>query len=844
MKKMKRFMSFSLCFVLLLSMVLQNHSEVSAANTETNNDVTVEKSVAWNDFNERIAKVTVKVTAKDHTYDQVIARPTSIVLVLDASNSMNSNSKLDNAKTAAQSFVSTLLGKEGSGDAIEIAVVSFNTNANTIIGFSNDKEKINKGIDSIKTSQGTNIQGGIRRAEELLKGKSGNKIMVLLSDGEPSCSYKITKAEFTPNYDGLTNCNKKHKYPDKNAFDYTVKECSNDFIGLGESLKPFSNSVEVHCECKAKSKDVTYSLPANHGVATIFEGQKAKELGITTYSIGYGVKPNSEAQKIMNSIASNGQSYNSSLDEGQIDAIFESISKSVEQSIAAGINAKLTSKSNDFYITNKSNVDIDLDYTVVGDSISTDYGAATTTDGGKGVLWDVKTLPNKTITLTYLIKITSDLKDFPDVNDIKVRKSTLNYNANDENGKPAQTTTSINSDIDELQYYTVTFYIDGINVGSDVVESGGKATEPNYPYDSSRNYTEWDEDFTNVSENLDVHKTSVQTYQVTFFIDGVQVEDPQRVVAGQDATEPTVTKDPTRDYSEWDTNFTNVSENLNVHMTSVQTYNVTFFVDGVQVEDPQRVVAGQDATEPTVTKDPTRDYSEWDKDFTNVSENLDVNMTSVQTYQVRFFIDSEQVGDTQRIVDGQSAKEPNYSYDVARNYSNWDQDFSKVTKNLDVKKTSTIKTFTVTFVNEDGTTVLDTDVVNYGKDATYEGSTPSKAADGIYSYEFSGWDKPYTNVTSNLVVKATYAATVIVAQPTTPAGQPVQTESPASNPSQEVPEETTPAGSKTVPEEKTPASGDDLPNTGTVSFDVFYVAGALLVLFGASILVIKKGKRA
>ena len=61
----------------------------------------------------------------------------------------------------------------------------------------------------------------------------------------------------------------------------------------------------------------------------------------------------------------------------------------------------------------------------------------------------------------------------------------------------------------------------------------------------------------------------------------------------------------------------------------------------------------------------------------------------------------------------------------------------------------TIRTYTVTFANWDGST-LKTQTVNHGSSAT----APANPTRG--GYTFAGWDKAFSNVTSNLTVNATY----------------------------------------------------------------------------------------
>ena len=87
-----------------------------------------------------------------------------------------------------------------------------------------------------------------------------------------------------------------------------------------------------------------------------------------------------------------------------------------------------------------------------------------------------------------------------------------------------------------------------------------------------------------------------------------------------------------------------------------------------------------------------------------------------------------------------------------------DGKFTMPAENVTVTATFKLKTFTIKFVNDDGTE-LQSVTVAYGKTPAYTGETPEKSADTDYTYKFSGWDPAIASVTGEATYKATYTAT-------------------------------------------------------------------------------------
>ena len=184
---------------------------------------------------------------------------------------------------------------------------------------------------------------------------------------------------------------------------------------------------------------------------------------------------------------------------------------------------------------------------------------------------------------------------------------------------------------------------------------------------------------------------------------------------------------------------------------SANTYTVTFKDWNGTVLKTQQVQYGGAATAPA---NPTRTgytFTGWDKAFTNVTANLVVTAQySANTYTVTFKDWNGTVLKTQQVQYGGAATAPANPTRTGYTFTGWDKAFTNVTADLVVTAQYSINTYTVTFKDWNGT-VLKTQQVQYGGAATAP-ANPTRTG-----YTFTGWDKAFTNVITNLVVTAQYS---------------------------------------------------------------------------------------
>lgn len=181
---------------------------------------------------------------------------------------------------------------------------------------------------------------------------------------------------------------------------------------------------------------------------------------------------------------------------------------------------------------------------------------------------------------------------------------------------------------------------------------------------------------------------------------------------------------------------------------TINKYTVTF-MDGEKVlKAYTNVQHGSAVTAPEVPEKDGKTFSKWDKDFKNITSDLTINAVyDVDTFTVTFK-DGEKVLETQTVEYEAAATAP----DTARlsppegmHFAKWDKDFSKVTEDIEVSAVYELNVYTVIFKNGEMTL---TTRVEHGSAATPPNvfDTPTE--------KFVGWDKPFDNVTSDLIVNA------------------------------------------------------------------------------------------
>ena len=202
-------------------------------------------------------------------------------------------------------------------------------------------------------------------------------------------------------------------------------------------------------------------------------------------------------------------------------------------------------------------------------------------------------------------------------------------------------------------------------------------------------------------------------------------------------------------------------------------YTVNFVVDAKKGSATgvleQTVESGKGAVAPTVVANDGWAFTGWDKAFNKVTSDLTVTAKFEEDkpapdpvyYTVNFVVDAEKGVATgslsQQVESGKGAVAPTVVANEGWEFSGWDKSFDKVTSDLTVTATfvEPEPLYTVNFV-VDETKGTATGTFEQKVESGMSAVAPTVVANN--GWVFTGWDKSFDKVTSDLTVTATFVA--------------------------------------------------------------------------------------
>ena len=302
----------------------------------------------------------------------------------------------------------------------------------------------------------------------------------------------------------------------------------------------------------------------------------------------------------------------------------------------------------------------------------------------------------------------------------------------------------------------VTFAYYSSSEGKDVektetVDYGTAATAPTDVEKVGYTFKGWDKAFTEVTEDIKVTAVyEIKTFTATFYIGNEDLgfeeyddgETDRTADYGNTFHIPKTPEVLGYSFVGWfedeqctkEFDFTvSVTEDVDVYgkleITELTTYTVNFVDhDGTSISE-QTVVEHNAATRPA---DPSRTgytFTGWDSAFEDVTEDITVTAQyEINKYTVRYYeADGETLIGSEQVNYKTAATMPFEAPTVVgKKFSKWSKDLSSVTKNTDVYAIYVFNAVTVKFMDEDGTTVLVEQSVEYDGHASVP-NTPTKA---------------------------------------------------------------------------------------------------------------------
>ena len=297
----------------------------------------------------------------------------------------------------------------------------------------------------------------------------------------------------------------------------------------------------------------------------------------------------------------------------------------------------------------------------------------------------------------------------------------------------------------------------------------------------------WDKTLENITEDVTFHalfQEKKKDYLVSFVnYDGsllyetyVEAGDVPHYVG--DTPTKNINDSYVYTFAGWDKILTQTYENTVYTATFEKAevfLNTTFlnYDDSVLYQGtvPYNGVAAYNAPTPTKPSNGVVKYTfkGWDKSLYAIVEDTVFKAQydeEAPTYTVTFvnydgeFLSSATVNYYESAVySGPTPRRPSEGTTVYT-FIGWDKTFDCVTEDMIVtaQYQSSVPQFTVEFRNYDNS-VLGSDVVTIGEEASYDGETPTRPDDDAYTYEFVGWDRELTNVQFDFYTVAVYEAT-------------------------------------------------------------------------------------
>ena len=240
---------------------------------------------------------------------------------------------------------------------------------------------------------------------------------------------------------------------------------------------------------------------------------------------------------------------------------------------------------------------------------------------------------------------------------------------------------------------------------------------------------------------------TAQVYHSVTFVDcDGTVLSAQSVAHGSAAIEPTAPEREGYAFIGWDKDFSNVTEDMTVTAQySANSYSITYTINGEEYT-AQTYEFGAAVSAPEYTVPEGHTFSGWDIPETMPAENLVLDAAlTVNSYSITYTINGEEYT-AQTYEFGAAVSAPEYTVPEGHTFSGWNIPETMPAENLVLDAALTVNSYSITYtINGEEYTAQ-----------TYEFGAAVSAPEYTVpeGHTFSGWNIPETMPAENLVLDA------------------------------------------------------------------------------------------
>lgn len=301
------------------------------------------------------------------------------------------------------------------------------------------------------------------------------------------------------------------------------------------------------------------------------------------------------------------------------------------------------------------------------------------------------------------------------------------------------------------QTFTVKFIgANGEELKEETVLFGQDATAPIVENSDGLEFFGWDKDFTSVTENLVVTAVFKTRHAVTFFDNDGKIYKQFTVYDGDGIPDAPKSAPYVNGYkfTGWDTDFTSVTGDLEIHPIYKMLYTVEYVGFGGAELDFKMVTDGTALTFIDPPKVAGYVFTGWDTEVCAVTKNMVVTAIYKKEITVKFMDKDNNLLKNQVILEGDAPIAPTAPDVNGYKFTGWGRELDGITENCELVA-HYIKIHNVVFIDADGNE-LKREVVENGKSASAP-TVPIK--DG---FTFKGWKNSFSAVTDNVIVMALF----------------------------------------------------------------------------------------